>query len=184
MIFMKYFKKIDGKKVYLSPMNEEDVEIYTKWLNDFTVTDGLGMSTRITTLSNERDFINSNTSSGAYQFAIVDKKTDKVIGNGGYSSIDHLKQTGELGLFIGDEDNRNRGYGTDALSLLVKYGFEYLNLNNIMLKVYSFNDRAIKCYKKVGFKEFGRRHKTIPIKNVWYDDIYMEILREDYFNNK
>lgn len=68
--------------------------------------------------------------------------------------------------------------------MLVKYGFEYLNLNNIMLKVYSFNERAIKCYKKVGFKEFGRRHKTIPIKNVWYDDIYMEILREDYFNNK
>lgn len=104
---MKYFKKIEGKEVYLSPMNIEDVEIYTKWLNDFSVTDGLGMSARVTTLSNEREFINNNTINGTYQFAIIDKETDKLIGNGGYSSIDHLRQTGELGLFIGDEDNRD-----------------------------------------------------------------------------
>ena len=58
---------------------------------------------------------------------------------------------------------------------------EYLNLNNIMLQVYSFNKRAIKSYKKAGFKEFGRRHNVITIKNKLYDEIYMEILKEDYF---
>lgn len=178
---MKYFKKVVGERVYLSPMNTEDAEIYTKWMNDFSVTDGLGMSARITSLEGEKSYIESMTKHGEYQFAIVDINNDTLIGNGGFSNINHINKTTEVGLFIGEEDMRNKGLGTEALSLLVKYGFEYLNLNNIMLRVYSFNERAIKCYKKTGFKEFGRRHNTMIINNVSYDEIYMEMLREDYF---
>ena len=181
---MKYFKKLVGERIYLSPMNQEDIETYTKWLNDFSVTDGLGMSSRVTSLEGERSYIESMTKHGEYQFAIVDKETDTLLGNSGFSSIDNINQTAEVGLFIGDEEKRNKGIGTEVLNLLIKYGFEYLNLNNIMLKVYSFNERAIKCYKKTGFKEFGRRHKSKFIKNCWYDIIYMEILREDYFKEK
>ena len=50
-----------------------------------------------------------------------------------------------------------------------------------MLRVYSFNERAIKSYKKCGFKEFGIRHQVLPMNNKLYDDIYMEILKDDYF---
>ena len=78
------------------------------------------------------------------QFAIVLKETDELIGNCGFVDINHLHQRGEVGLFIGAEENRSKGYGTEALSLLVEYGFNYLNLKNIMLKVFSFNKRAIK----------------------------------------
>jgi len=178
---MKYFKKIVGERVYLSPMNVEDTEIYTKWMNEFSVTDGLGMSARVTSLEGEKSYIESMTKHGEYQFAIIDKNTNKLLGNGGFNNINHINKTAEVGLFIGEEEDRNKGLGTEALRLLVKYGFEYLNLNNIMLRVYSFNERAIKCYTKTGFKEFGRRHNTTIIKNVTYDEIYMEILREDYF---
>lgn len=66
---------------------------------------------------------------------------------------------------IGEEENRNKGYGTETLKLLISYGFDYLNLNNIMLSVYSFNGNAISCYKKVGFKEIGRRRETM-IKKI------------------
>ena len=52
-----------------------------------------------------------------------------------------------------------------------------------MLKVFSFNDHAINVYKKVGFNEFGRRKKSYYLKGKWYDDIYMEILREDFFKD-
>lgn len=178
---MKYFKKVVGNRVYLSPMNIEDIEMYTKWMNDFSVTDGLGMSPRLTSLEGEKSYIETMTKHGEYQFAIVDKETDTLIGNGGFSNINHINKTAEVGLFIGEEEKRNIGLGTEALSLLVKYGFEYLNLNNIMLRVYSFNERAIKCYIKTGFKEFGRRHNTMTIKNITYDEIYMEMLKEDYF---
>ena len=73
---------------------------------------------------------------------------DKLIGNCSIHEIDQLRQCAEVGLFIGDEENRNKGYGKEVLNLLLNYGFDYLNLNNIMLKVFSFNERAINCYKK------------------------------------
>lgn len=75
------------------------------------------------------------------------------------------------------EDNRNKGYGAEVLDLLLDYGFNYLNLNNIMLNVKSFNERAIACYKKVGFKEFGRRRESYFLNGKYYDDIQFELLK-------
>ena len=141
---MKYFKKIEGEKVYLSPMNLEDIEKYVKWMNDFSTTDGLGSSSKVTTFESERAWLINNMDKKEQQFAIVLKETDELIGNCGFVDINHLHQRGEVGLFIGEEENRSKGYGTEALSLLVEYGFNYLNLKNIMLKVFSFNKRAIK----------------------------------------
>lgn len=154
---MKYFKKIEGEKVYLSPMNLEDIEKYVKWMNDFSTTDGLGSSSKVTTFESERAWLINNMDKKEQQFAIVLKETDKLIGNCGFCDINHLHQKGEVGLFIGEDENRSKGYGTEALSLLVEYGFNYLNLKNIMLKVFSFNKRAIKSYEKIGFKVFGKR---------------------------
>ncbi len=72
--------------------------------------------------------------------------------------------------------------------MLLDYGFNYLNLNNIMLTVKSFNERAINCYQKVGFKEIGRRRKSYFLNGKYYDDIYMDILaeefKESYIRNK
>ncbi len=175
---MKYYKKLVGKKIYLSPMNIEDAETYVKWLNDFSVTDGLGTSDKITSLESEKEWISKN--SNQYQFAIVRLEDDKLIGNCSIHDIDQQKQCAEAGLFIGDEENRNRGYGQDVLSLLLYYGFNYLNLNNIMLKVFSFNERAINCYKRVGFKEIGRRRQAYYLKGKFHDDVFLDILREEF----
>lgn len=176
---MKYFKKIEGEKVYLSPMNLEDIEKYVKWMNDFSTTDGLGSSSKVTTFESEKAWLINNMDKKEQQFAIVLKETDKLIGNCGFCDINHLHQKGEVGLFIGEEENRSKGYGTEALSLLVEYGFNYLNLKNIMLKVFSFNKRAIKSYEKLGFKVFGKRTEVYYLNGKWYDEYFMEILRKE-----
>lgn len=63
-----------------------------------------------------------------------------------------------------------------------------MNLNNIKLDVISFNERAIKCYKKCGFKEYGRRRECVYINGKYYDIISMDILKrefeEEYIRNK
>lgn len=174
---MKYFKKIVGERIYLSPMNLEDAETYVKWLNDFSVTDGLGCSSRVTSLEAEREWIKQ--SSGQYQFAIIRADDHKLIGNCGIQAIDQMKQCAETGLFIGEEENRGKGYGGEALNLLLDYAFGHLNLHNIMLKVFSFNERAIGCYKKVGFKEIGRRRQTYYLNGKYYDEVYMDILSNE-----
>ena len=176
---MKYFKKLVGDRIYLSPRCSEDGEKFTEWLNDFETTDYLGRSNQIVSLEAERKFLENNINDEAI-FVMVTLDGDKMIGTVSLENINHVHRTGTLGVFIGDKDYRNNGYGTEAIRLILEYGFKYLNLNNINLYVMSFNERAIKCYKKCGFKEYGRRRKCRYINNEYYDIIGMDILKEEF----
>lgn len=113
-------------------------------------------------------------------FAIVTLEDNKLIGSISIENINHIKRRGTLGIFIGDKDYRSKGYGTEAIRLILEYGFKYLNLNNIKLDLMEFNERALKCYKKCGFKEYGRRRKSEFVNGKYYDTIEMDILAEEF----
>ena len=179
-----YFKKIEGKNIYLSPMCIDDAIKYTKWMNDFDVTDKINGSCNLITVESEKEWLEKNSRIGNYNFAIVKQENDELIGNCGLHNLDFINQKGTIGIFIGDKENMGKGYGSETLELLLNYGFNHLNLNNIMLTVYSFNDPAIACYKKVGFKEIGRRRQCYFKNNERYDIIYMDILREEYYKER
>ena len=176
---MKYFKKLIGDRIYLSPRNSEDVEKFTEWLNDFETTDYLGKSAILTTLEGEKKYLEDNITQEA-NFVIVTLNDDKIIGTISLENINHINRCATLGIFIGDKDYRNKGYGTEAIKLILEYGFKYLNLKNIKLDLMSFNKRALNCYKKCGFKEYGRRRKCNFINGEYYDSIEMDILNEEF----
>ena len=102
------------------------------------------------------------------------------MGNCGLHQIDSLRQCAEVGLFIGEEENRGKGYGVDVLTLLLAHAFDTLNLNNVMLRVFAFNDQAIRCYEKVGFREMGRRRQSYYVRGQFHDEVFLDILREDF----
>lgn len=177
---MKYFKKLIGDRIYLSPLNIEDAEKYVEWFCDFKMTDGINKSGSIVTVESEREWIEKNLKNNDLNFAIVNLENDELIGNCGIMNVSYKNRIGEVGIFIGEENNRSKGYGTEALKLLLDFGFNYLNLNNIMLGVKSFNERAIACYKKVGFKECGRRRESYFLNGKYYDDVCMDILAREF----
>ena len=152
---MKYFKKLVGDRIYLSPRNPEDYEKFTEWLNDFETTDYLGRSGNMVSLDAEKEYLEKNSKEEA-SFAIVTLDSDKLIGTVSLEMINHINRCATLGIFIGDKSYRSKGYGTEAIRMILEYGFKYLNLINIKLDLMSFNERALKCYKKCGFKEYGR----------------------------
>lgn len=174
-----YYKKIIGRNIYLDPKCVEDAEKYAEWLNDFRTTDYIGKSAQIMTLEKEKEYLEKNIDSEA-NFNIVTINEDKLIGTIGLEHIDHLSRKATLGIFIGDTEEREKGYGTEAIYLILDYGFSYLNLNNIKLDVLEFNERAIACYKKCGFKECGVRRKCEFIDGVYYDRISIDILKEEF----
>lgn len=174
-----YYKKLIGKNIYLAPRTLEEAEKFAKWLNDFKTTDYIGMSAKIMTLEKEKEYIANHMDNEA-SLNIVTLDKDKLIGTVGLEHIDHVNMTATLGIFIGDEKEREKGYGTEAIKLILDYGFNYLNLNNIKLDVIEFNERAIACYKKCGFKEYGRRRKCEFIDGKYYDRISMDILKEEF----
>ena len=178
----KYFKKLIGERIYLSPRNNEEIEKFTEWLNDFEVTDYTGRSAYITTLEGEKKYFEENIDKN-YNFFIVTLDNDKLIGTVGLENYDAINRTATLGIFIGDKEYRSQGYGAEAIKLILDYGFNYLNLNNIKLDLMSFNERALKCYQKCGFKEYGRRRKCKFINGKCYDTIEMDILAEEFKEN-
>jgi len=171
---MKYFKKLTGEKCYLSPINIEDYDLYTKWINDLEIGKYLFFAGQSINKQKEKEVLQDLAEK--HNYAIIDKKNDKLIGNCGFVSIDDRHSKSEVGIFIGDKDYLSKGYGSEALSLLIQYGFDYLNLHNIFLMVYDFNKRAIKSYKKIGFKEVGIRREAMKRNGKYHDIIYMDIL--------
>lgn len=185
---MKYFKKLVGENIYLSPRNSEDVENFTQWLNDFETTDYLDRSGNVMTLEAEKKYLEESATSSDIGFAIVTLEEDKMIGTVSLEQINNINRTATLGIFIGDKLQRNKGFGTEAIKLILDYGFHYLNLHNIQLNLMEFNEKALRCYQKCGFKEYGRRRKCKFVNGKYYDSIFMDILAEefaeDYIKNK
>jgi len=81
---------------------------------------------------------------------------------------------------IGEKNYWNQGYGTESITLLLKHGFETLNLNRIMLRVYEDNPRAIRCYEKAGFVHEGRLREARYFEGVYRDVMLMSVLRREW----
>ena len=184
---MKYFKKLVGDRIYLSPRNTEDLEKFTEWMNDFQITDYTGRSGMLVTLDSEKKYLEENSAPQA-TFVIVTLDKNEMIGTVGLERINDIHRTATLGIFIGNKEYWNNSYGTEAIRLILDYGFNYMNLHSVKLELMSFNERALKCYKKCGFKEAGRIRESRYINGKYYDTIFMDILKsefkENYIRNK
>ena len=176
---MKYFKRITGERLYLSPMNPDDAEIYTKWVNDPEVANFMLFRTMLISLGSERKAL-EKMADGEYNFSIVRIEDDALIGSVGLEGINEVSRRASLGILIGEAENRSRGYGAEAIRLLLDYDFNTLNLHNIELTLNSDNDRALACYKKVGFKEYGRRREGLFKNGKYMDYICMDILDREF----
>jgi RimJ/RimL family protein N-acetyltransferase len=176
-----YFKKMAGKKCYLSPMDANDAEKFAEWLNDLEVTVNLTLYHSVINTANEKALLEAL--SKEHNYSIIDNKTNALIGNCGYVDLNHLHQTAEAGIFIGNKNYWGQGYGTEALTLLLNYGFKALNLHNVVLRTYSFNERAIRAYQKVGFKIIGKRREALLRGKERHDIIILDILDNEFYEN-
>jgi len=174
---LSHYKKIIGNKCYLSPIDRADVEEFTKWVNDLEITRTLSIFNLNINYDVELDIIDKISKD--HNYSIIDIKNDKLIGIVGLSNVDYLHRTAEIGIFIGDKSYWNKGYGEEAMKLLLKYSFCYLNLRNVMLRVFSYNHSAIKCYEKIGFKMIGKRRNAIQFDMKEHDIIFMDILNDE-----
>lgn len=188
---MEYYKKIVGDRIYLSPVayTEEALDKFTEWMNDFNVTDYTGRSSEITTYLNEKEWLDRTArKTETRDFNIIDIKTNKLIGSVGLVNFKWIPRSATLGIFIGDDEYRSNGYGTEAIKLILEFAFKYLNLHSVNLDLIEANERAHKCYLKCGFKYTGMSRDAIFLNGKYYNKLHMDILESefegDYIRNK
>ena len=178
---MRYFRKIVGDRLYLSPVsaNDDDAENYIKWMNDKDVAVNFGQYNRVVSSKSDLKWL-YEPPGDMQRYAMVLLLDDVLIGSISIHNIDHLNRNSFIGIFIGDEKHRSKGYGAEAIRLLLEYGFKTLNLHNIMLTVNADNYAAVACYKKVGFREVGRLPEYVLRNGQYVDKLYMSILEREF----
>ncbi len=89
-------------------------------------------------------------------------------------------RTAWLGVLIGDRLERGKGYGTEAIRLLMRFAFRELNYQKVNLNVFSFNPRAIAIYEKMGFIHEGRIRRTLYADGQYHDQVLMGMIAEEF----
>ncbi|BBM36884.1 GNAT family N-acetyltransferase [Pseudoleptotrichia goodfellowii] len=176
----KYIKKITGDNVYLSPISLDDTEQYTHMINDLKVSVGIGHPAYINIMDyeREREFLNSIKDGKIFAVRLIEN--DELLGNIELFNVNILQKNAVLGIMLGNPEYQRKGYGKEAINLILDYGFSFLNLYSVSLTVFEYNEVAYNLYKKVGFKEVGRLRKRVEIMGKRYDEIIMDILKEEF----
>jgi RimJ/RimL family protein N-acetyltransferase len=174
---------LKGENVLLRPVKRADIAFFLKWFNDPEVIQYLDMFLPMTEMGEEK-FIEEIATVRANSSALLVMEAVKCegsqpIGSIALSGINNKDRWATFGIAIGEKDYWSRGYGTEAARLLLKYGFEQLNLHRIASNVFSFNERSLKMHIKLGFVEEGRRRKAVFKNGQYWDMVEFGLLGEE-----
>ncbi len=174
---------IDGDRIRLRHVEKEDLPQFVEWLNDPEVSQGLSMHTPLSMAEEENWFDKMLKSPNEERPLCIEARQDdgwQMIGNSGFFSIDWRNRNAELGIFIGDKNYWDQGYGTEGVRLLLRHGFSTLNLHRIFLRVFEDNPRAIRAYEKAGFIHEGRQRQAEYHDGQFHDVLFMSVLRPEW----
>lgn len=119
-----------------------------------------------------------------YLFMMHTLADDRLIGEIGLDGVRFQHGDTFVGLGIGERDYWGKGYGTDAMRIILRYAFQELNLHRVSLDVFEYNPRAIHAYEKAGFKIEGRARQFLHRDGRRWDLIFMSILRAEWEVNR
>lgn len=178
---------IYGDRIRLRAIEKGDLPRFVAWLNDPEVLEGLLLFLPMSLAEEEAWFEGMlKRPAPEHPLVIEVRQGDDwlPVGNLGLHNIDWRSRSAEAGIFIGDKTRWNNGYGTEAMLLLLKHGFDTLNLNRIALDVYETNPRAVRCYEKAGFVNEGRKRQGMYQDGKYIDILQMSVLRDDWLSKQ
>ena len=174
-----------GKLVRLSGLDpEETSKAFSHWSRDSEFTRLLNLSISplqsAKTIQKWMEKEMSEASPTFFFFTIRALEDNRLIGGLSLHAIDWAARDSFVGIFIGGREDWGKGYGTDAMSILLRYAFTELNLFRVSLIVFEYNRRAIRSDEKVGFCHEGRMRKYLNHEGKRWDILHMSILREEW----
>jgi RimJ/RimL family protein N-acetyltransferase len=171
---------LQGKLVNLRALEPTDIDREIEWVNDRDVTRYLVLRYPVARGEEEGWLRNRPANSFSETVLAIDTKDGLHIGNIGLHDGQPENRKASLGIMIGNKEYWSNGYGSDAIITLLRFAFHEMNMNRVWLHVYEFNERAIACYKKVGFCAEGRLRQNFYQEGRYWDTIVMGILRSEF----
>jgi RimJ/RimL family protein N-acetyltransferase len=174
---------LEGKLVNLRAPEMSDLDRNYRWVNDPEVTRYLTMRYPIALLAEEAWMRENIAKPLSYEhvFYAIETKDGVHIGNISFHQVLPEDRKARLGIMIGDKGYWSKGYGTDAMLTLLRFGFGEMNLNRIDLTVDERNERARACYRKCGLVEEARLRQDRYAEGAYCDTLVMGILRDEFY---
>ncbi|MGB8252790.1 MAG: GNAT family protein [Anaerolineaceae bacterium] len=174
---------ITYKRIRFRGAERTDIPNFTRWMNDPEVTAGITVYRPMSLVNEENWFENMVKRPLDEQIFVIEicpRGEWLPIGSCGYHEIDWRNRNTEVGIAIGEKAWWNKGYGSEAMELLVKYGFETLNMHRVWLRVFENNKRAVRSYEKVGFVHEGQMRESDYKNGKYHNILLMSILKQEY----
>lgn len=169
-----------GERIYLRPLQLGDAKkmVATSKIDEFRYLTGTAKP--FTLLQVEEHIVKISNDDSRCDLAICLNDTDQMIGELSIMDIDEMNQSAGFRIAMINIQQTGKGYGTEAIDLVLNFVFEELCLNRLQLEVYSYNLRGIKAYEKAGFVKEGALREALFINGNYSDEIIMSILRSEY----
>lgn len=170
---------IAGEHVILRAFERDDADRCYRWMNDPNIVRTLKSRYPIA-FQNEVAWLERamDPNSNERHFAIERRDDRTHIGNASIHDIDWVSRTGWFGLFIGEPTAWNRGFGTDAITTLVKFAFDDMNLHKLRINVFHYNERAKHILTSRGFVEEGKLGRDFYREGTYHDLVILSIFRD------
>jgi RimJ/RimL family protein N-acetyltransferase len=168
-----------GEKVTLRAIQREDLKrLHELNQNVDLVLLGDGEWSPVPFAAYEKSFEKRLESHEHYRFAI--EVDGKLIGDMQLQLCDRRSRVAGVGMGIYDREYLGKGYGREALALFVEWAFNIQNYTRLWLSVWASNERALRCYRAVGFVEEGRQRRQEFVDGEYVDVVLMGLLREEW----
>ena len=183
---------IFGERIRFRGIDKDDLTTFIKWVNDPEVLRGTGIYLPLA-MADEQDWFETvrkkplDEHNLAIEANLPGERPEspvegvwKLIGSCSFFNLDHRNRSTEFGIMIGEKSYWNKGYGTEAVRLLCRHGFNTLNLNRIFLRVFETNPGAVRVYEKAGFTHEGRQRQAEFRDGKYIDVLVMSILKDEF----
>lgn len=177
-----------GERVRLRGVEKSDLDLFVRWLNDPDVVAGLSLYRPLSSEEEARWFNQMLERPIDERPLTIEVRQDGggwlPIGNLGLFDISWRNRSAEFGILIGEKAYWDKGYGSEALQLLLGHAFNMLNLHRVFLRVFANNPRAIRAYEKLGFVLEGRLREAEYRAGEYVDVLLMSILQSEWDTRK
>jgi RimJ/RimL family protein N-acetyltransferase len=170
---------IYGMRIRLRAIERDDIPRFVKWFNDPQVRQYLAVYRPFSLAQEEKWFERQAEPDPPDHIFAIETLEGVHIGNVGLHAVNWKDRNAELGIVIGEKEYWNKGYGTDAVTTMLCYAFDELNLHRVSLRVDADNTRGVRCYEKCGFRHDGTLRDAI-FKGQYKDQHVMSILQPEF----
>lgn len=172
--------KLESERIYLRPLCEADAPILLENTRDEEIRYMTGTIQNFTLVQIKRHLTTIDNDPTRYDFAICIKATDEMIGELSIFEIDEEDKKAGFRISMNSISLTGKGFGSEAIKIVLYFVFEHLRLNRLQLEVFSHNLRGIRAYEKVGFVKEGVLRQSLYYNDTYSDEIIMAMLKSDY----